>query len=439
LEQNLAENKLTPAQYRRNAIGFGSDMALFGVAMAFISSSTVLPAFIKSLTQSEVLVGVASGLTSAAWMLPQLVVASLVAQQPRKKPIMVTAACIGRPLMLVLAAVIWMLGERAPMVTVGITMATLFIFFVIDSVVSIPWFDVIAVALPARRRGRVLGIGTALSGIGGIGAGLVVRYVLSDACPLEFPTNFAALYGLAGIVFLFSAIGLLIIIEPKGRVEAHQKPGLKAVVRSLPGILRQDRGFQAVTAVRISNGLANIATAFYVLYATDHLGFGIEDTGFFVSAQVVGSLVAGLLMGVVQDKWGPLTHMRILILVTVAPPLLALLAGPIAGVWADGVWYVYLMLYLCLGISFGTMGWPFFNWIMEHAPDTQRPLYIGMINTLSALTMLAPTLGGVIVRHASYQAVFGLAVLACSVAWLLMAKIPDTRSAMSAESEPETA
>ena len=135
MEENRAENQLTPAQYRRNAIGFGSDMALFGVAMAFISSSTVLPAFIKALTQSEVLVGVASGLTSAAWMLPQLVVASLVAQQPRKKPIMVTAACIGRPLMLVLAAVIWLLGDRVPMVTVGITMATLFIFFVIDYLV----------------------------------------------------------------------------------------------------------------------------------------------------------------------------------------------------------------------------------------------------------------------------------------------------------------
>jgi len=439
LEQNLPEHKLTPAQYRRNAIGFGSDLSLFGVAMAFISSSTVLPAFIKALTQSEVLVGVASGLTSAAWMLPQLVVASLVAQLPRKKPVMVTAACIGRPLMLVLAAVIWLLGDRAPMVTVGITMATLFIFFVIDSVVSIPWFDVIAVALPPRRRGRLLGIGTALSGIGGIGAGLVVRYVLSDACPLVFPTNFALLYGLAGIVFVISAIGLLIVIEPEGRVEAHKKPGLRAVVRSLPRILRQDAGFQAVTAVRIVNGLASIATAFYVLYATDHLGFGIEDTGYFVSAQVMGSLVAGLLMGLVQDKWGPLTHMRILILVTVTPPLLALLAAPMAALWAGGVWYVYLLLYLCLGISFGTMGWPFFNWIMESAPDAERPLYIGLINTLSALTMLAPTLGGVIVRHASYQVVFALAVLFCIVAWLLMARVPDTRGETAVPHEPESA
>ena len=424
-----ARGALTRRQYRRNVWAFGADMALFSVAMSFISPTTVLPSFINTLTRSEVIVGLASGLTSGAWLLPQLFVASVVARMPRKKPIMVWAACIGRPLMVLLALVVGLLGTRAPTATLVIVLATLSVFFVIDAIVSVPWFDLVAVALPPRRRGRVLGTAQVVGGVGGIAAGVVVRYVLSDACPLPFPGNFAILYGLAGATFLVSALALGFIHEPPAPTDAKQAPEFRTILRAFPRILLRDRGFQIATTVRLLGSFAGMGSAFYVLYAMGNLGFRAEDVGLFVSAQVVGSLVAGLLMGVIQDRRGPLVHIRTSMIISLVPPVLGLLAAPVASLWQPGLWYIFLLLYFFLGISLGTMGFPFFNWIMEYAPDSDRPLYIGLINTLSAMAMLAPALGGVIVRTFSYQTVFVVALASGLAALLLSARIPSTREA----------
>jgi MFS family permease len=81
-----------------------------------------------------------------------------------------------------------------------------------------------------------------------------------------------------------------------------------------------------------------------------------------------------------------------------------------------------------LGIAAGSIGWPFFNWVLEHAREADRPVYIGMSNTLSALVMLAPTLGGWVAKTVSYPAVFALALCFGFAAWGLSSRLPDTRS-----------
>jgi len=89
--------------YSRNAKGFILSSGLFSVAMSFISATTVLPSFVAMLTNSEVLIGLSSSLMSGGWLLPQLFIASAVARLPHKRPLMVRAAWISRPLLLVLA------------------------------------------------------------------------------------------------------------------------------------------------------------------------------------------------------------------------------------------------------------------------------------------------------------------------------------------------
>jgi MFS family permease len=428
VKQEDAGTALTERQYRQNTWAFIADMALFQVAMSFVSSTTVLPSFVNALTHSEVVVGLASGITSLSWLLPQLFVASLAARTPHKKPIMVTAAWIGRPLMVLLGLAIYALGDRSPTATLVTVLAGIFIFFVIDAVVSIPWFDLVAVGVPPRRRGRILGIGQVIGGLGGILAGVVVRYVLSDTCKLAFPSNFALLYVLSGLAVVLAAVALSVLHEPKAGAGHGSVPGFREVLRSFPQILLHDRGFQWATVVRMIGGFSGLATAFYVLYGLNKLGFRAEDTGLFISAQVVGALVAGAVMGLVQDRWGPLAHVRTMLLMALVPPALALVAGPVAAAWQPGAWAIYLLLYFFLGLYVGTAGWPFFNWLMEYAPAGKRPLYIGLMNTLAAVPMLAPAMGGVIVRNLSYQAVFWVALAFGLLALSLSGKVPNTRA-----------
>jgi MFS family permease len=91
---------------------------------------------------------------------------------------------------------------------------------------------------------------------------------------------------------------------------------------SLPGILAHDRPFLWLIIVRVVSGFVTMASAFYILFATEKLGLAQSATGLFVSAQVAGSLTSGLVMGVIQDRWGPWIHMRVMICISRVPPVL---------------------------------------------------------------------------------------------------------------------
>lgn len=423
----LALEEPDPPHFRWNAPVFMLESALFTIAMSFLGTTTILPSLILKLSGSSVIVGLASGLQGGAWLLPQLLVASAIAHKPRQMPIMRRWAWMGRPIFLLVAFILWRWGLQMPGLALAAVIGGVVAFFAMDAVVSVPWFSVLAKTIPATRRGRLLGIGQMLGGLGGVGAGMVARYFLGEDSPLRFPENHALLLTISAIVFLLSAIFLSAIREPEASQISENVPSMGAVLKSLPGILAQDRHFVRLIIVRIIGGFAGLASSFYVLYATRHLGLSDAAVGLFLSAQVVGSLTAGLVLGATQDRWGPLVNMRALIVLSMVPPLLALGAAPLQRLAGQGVLYLYLLLYFFLGIYASSAGWPFFNWILEYADETRRPLYIGLVNTLGAATMLAPTLGGWLVEALSYPAAFAAAIVFALTAGALSLALPSTR------------
>ena len=416
-----------PPNFGRNAAALMTDMAMFQVGMTFIGSATVLPAFVATLTDSEVVVGLASGLTAGAWLLPQLFVASAVSRIPRKKPIVMWAAWLSRPILLLIALGIWLFAGSRPTLALGITLLGMVCFFLLDAVVSVPWFDLLGKLLPHRRRGRLLGTAQVVGGLGGIAGGMAVRSVLRGGGSLAYPANYALLFALGALSLIGSAIGLSFLREPPSKPSQGAVPSVKQVLASLPQIFVRDHAFRRLIIVRVLGSFVSVASAFYVLHATRNLGFAVEDTGLFVSAQVAGSLCGGLLMGALQDRYGPLTHMRTVIGISVLAPLIALCSQPLSVFLGEGLLYLYLVLFFCLGLYMSNMGWPYFNWVLEYCPEEQRPLYIGMINTLAALVMLAPTLGGLIVRNISYPAAFLVAAAFALTSLLLSRGVPSTR------------
>jgi len=420
-----------PPHYRRNATMFVLDMICFRIASSFVNGSTVLPVLIATLSQSELTVGIAQGLIDGAWFLPQLLTASWMAGVSRKKRVCVRMVILGRSLLLPLAVMVGFLGASRPKLVLLATILTFFVFYVADGVASVPWFEILAKALPDRRRGRVLGLGQVIGGVAGIGVGMAVRYILSDASPWTFPANYGVLVGLAACVFWLGMGPLLGLKEPKWEGRPERPPTVRETLRSLPGILRRDRAFARLIVIRFLNSFAGVAMAFYVLHGRENLGFGTADIGLFVSAQVFGSLLAGFLTGLVQDRYGPLIHMRCLLLLGAAPPILALLALPLQSVLGDALVYYYVLLYGVIGVYIGSFGCPYINWVFGHTQEAERPIYVGLMNTFAATAMLAPPLGGLLVSQFSYQVAF-IAALAFALAALVVSiGLADTRREQS--------
>jgi len=417
-----------PPHYRRNATMFVFDMICFRVASSFVNGSTVLPVLIATLSQSELVVGLAQGLIDGAWFLPQLLTASWMAGVTRKKRVCVRMVILGRSLLFPLAVMIGFWGAARPKLALAATILTFFVFYVADGVASVPWFEILAKALPDRRRGRVLGLGQVIGGIAGIGVGMAVRWILSEASPWTFPANYGILVGLAACGFWLGLGPLLGLKEPEWEERSERPPTVRETLRSLPAILRRDRAFARLIVIRFLNSFAGVAMAFYVLHGRENLGFGAADLGLFVSAQVFGSLLAGFLTGLVQDRHGPLIHMRCLLLLGAVPPILALLALPLQSVMGDALVYYYVLLYGVIGVYLGSFGWPYINWVFEHTQEAERPLYVGLMNTFAATAMLAPPLGGLLVSQFSYQVAFVAALAFALAALVASIGLADTRS-----------
>jgi len=432
LSRNESPNRLrdcqaAPPSYARNAWSIAGDIALFNVGIAFISQTVVLPSFVAALSNSEVVVGLASALLSGAWLLPQLLVAGKVAPLPRKMPVVLRAALLGRLPLPLVAVAIWLLGAQRPALTLAIGLTGLFFLWLLDGVASVPWFDVYAKVIPLRRRGRVTGVAQFAGGVAAVGSGLAVRFILGEESPWAFPTNYALLFALASIVLLAGLLSLSFVREPESRLPPQEVPSAREVLALLPNTLAHNRPFLKLVMVRLLSRFASVASAFYVLYATRGLGLGSDAPGLFVSAQVIGSLAAGLLTSVVQDRWGPVIHMRVVAALAALPPIIALSVGHWSGALGRHALYPYLLIYLFLGVSAGSMSWPHMNWLLECVDEEQRPFYIGALNTLGAVAMLAPAVGGLVVGVGSYSAVFALALLFSVGSLLASLSLPDPR------------
>lgn len=423
------QNQATYPHYRRNAIALALDNAFFGTGANFISTATVLMTFLATLTSNEVLIGAAVGLLNSAWLLPQLIAGSVAARQRRMKPMVLKAAWSTRPVLLPLALVVWLFAAEHPHLVFAATVLAIFCFFAGDAFTSVPWFSMLARVVPPDRRGRVVGIGGILGGLGGVGAGMLVRYVLADSARFPYPGNYGLLIAIGCLSILLSGVCLILVHEPEptGEPSAEVPPSFWQVLKRMPELLGHDVPFRKLVITKVVLGFAGLAGSFYVLYATRELGFDTAVTGYFVTAQVIGSMGSGLLLSYIQDHWGPLHHMRTLIVVAMLPPLCALLAGPLRTTWPEAVLPLYLALYFFSGVAWTNIGWPFFNWILEAEPEQHQPLYIGLLNTISAVSMLAPTIGGLLVRTVSYQAAFCVGMGFAIAALVLSFSLPSPR------------
>jgi len=81
-------------------------------------------------------------------------------------------------------------------------------------------------------------------------------------------------------------------------------------------------------------------------------------------------------------------------------------------------------------------GW--MNFVLEHAPELERPKYVGLTNTLNGVTTLFSILGGLILSwtNDNYVALFCLTLAGLSLSWPLALRLQDPRHAPLAQTAP---
>lgn len=389
--------------YRRNFGFFLTDNILFNVAMGIIGATTVVPDFVRRLTDSEILIGLFSTMFTIGFTLPQLFVARYIVRHERKKWWFVGPNIPVRFVILIFAGITAWIGRDRP----DLILLAFFICYAIaavgDGLVGVPWAELAGTSLDHRWRARMFGFTNAGTGVIMLMIAPLIGFVLSDAGP-EFPYNFALLFAASGTVFAISILPGLFFHELPGGKAVDKVPSFGEFLPDLGRLLRGDGPFRAFILTRIFTILFMMAYPFYIGYATVRLGLSSEvAVPVLLAMQTTGS-VTGALAYTWLGARNNLLYIRLALGGAAVLPISALLAGIV------GPLPLYIG-FLISGLVTSNLLLGYVNWIVGYAPPDRRPIYVGLANTVTAMiSLLAPFIAGTIVENLGYRPLFGVAL-----------------------------
>jgi MFS family permease len=229
--------------------------------------------------------------------------------------------------------------------------------------------------------------------------------------PASFSLCFTLTFG-----FMAASFAVLAMTRepfPSDAPETRATPDLPSWLR----ILRDNANFRAFLGVRILSQFAGMGFAFYVIYAVRKFGVSDATAASMVAILLLGQVLLGPVMGRLGDRW---SHRGMMAFGALGAALSAVLAWRAQSPsWFYGVF----LLEAAAIVAIWTI--PLALSVGFAADERQRPLYIGLSNTLPApAAILAPVVGGWIADAAGYETMFLISALAgllmALALWLLV-------------------
>jgi MFS family permease len=384
-----------PGNLRHNMLTLGADFAFFLVALAFVSQSTILPAFARHLGAPNVVIGAIPAVMTLGWFLPSLFAAGYTSTLPRKLPFILRYTVWERVPLLGLALAAFVVADRAPALALGLLLATLGLVTGVGGTLVPAWMDLVGRAVPVDLRGRFLALSSLAGSVGGLLASFATAWILATVAA---PHSFGVCFLLSTFFMGLSYWALALVREPPGGGGGAALP-LGAYLRRIPGLLQRDRNLSWFLTARALAAAGAMASGFYTVYALGVLAAGGREVGLFTAALFGGQAVGNLVLGWLADRAG---H-RLVVIAGVAATLGAnLLALGAPSLLAFNAVFVFA------GLHIGATNVSGFAVFLELAPTPDdRPTYIGLGSTMVApVAFAAPLLAGILADTVGFAPVF---------------------------------
>jgi len=378
------------------------DGGFFGLGMGFASFSAIIPLFVHHLTDSALLIGLVPAIHNMGWQLPQLLMAGWLSRVKRYKPLTLWMTIHERVPFLGLAAVALFVPQCPKAVILVATFLMLIWQGLGAGLTANPWTNMVSKVIPRELLGTFFGAqSAAFNGLAGVSA--IVAGILLDQ--LEAPYNFSLCFALT---FFFMGISFFFVSRTRepdspSRPEEH----LADIWKNSLGVVKRNSNFRAFLLVRVLSQFGGMAFAFYVIYAVQQFGMSDAAAGIMVAILLIGQVVLSPLMGRLGDRW---SHRGVMSFGALGAALSAILAWRATSAnW----FYAIFILEAVAVVAIWTI--PLALSVSFASSEEERPLYIGMANTLPApATILAPVVGGLLADAVGYHAMFLLSA-ACAL------------------------
>lgn len=411
--------EVNPRDVKRNYWMLSLDVIFYLFALAFMDQSTVIPAFLQTLTKNTIIIGAITAIRPAGIFLPQLWTAHYLRNRIHHKGFLVKVALISRVATALFAIVLFIAGPNDKLLILVSFLMMYSAFWTSEGYAGVPWIDLVAKSIPERLRGRLFGSTQFYGGILAIIAGLVISKILSMK-NISYPTNYAILIAIAAVFFSCSLFSLNRVREPAGEPEPHDDAFID-YIRNIRTMIAENIQLKKFLIIQILIGFFGMSLPFYILYAKKTGGLADGEVGILLAIQTLGTLLSSAASGYISDKFGP----RLIILATI---ITTLLAQALAFLILKPSFIMYSALFFIIGVVNGSTYIGLTNYLLEMADETKRKAYIGLMNTANAPTMLFPVIGGAIIKYSSYQTAFGITGAASILALVLISGLSHRES-----------
>jgi MFS family permease len=247
-----------------------------------------------------------------------------------------------------------------------------------------------------RWRGRFYGGAQFLGGIMGFGAGAMANHLLGALpAPAGIQACFWLSFGLSFISLVFIA-NLREVPYPDRAVRVP----FRVLLAGIPGLLRTHPSYRWFLTGRSTIALGTMGVGFVAAAALDS-GASVQDAASFASIYLLSQSLAGVVWGLIGDRWGWKLVLEAEAVTLAAGMLAALVGGSVA---------MYGGALALIGMSNAASIISDPNLTYEVAPPDDTSRYLGVTSTLIAPALaVAPLIGGLIAGLVSYPVLFGLA------------------------------
>jgi MFS family permease len=353
------------------------------LAEQIASPGLVLPWFLSALGAPAAFAGFLVPIKRVFSLLPQIVVAGSIRAYPRRKWFWVAAGSV-QALMLFLVVLTAIFD--GPVLTGVIVLFLFAVFSTASGVGSVAFQDVMGKTIPKGRRGRLLAVRATSGGILTLAAGAVLYTFITDESPVS---TYYILIGSAAVLWMLGAFLFAQIREAEGATEGGRnaidelKEGFRLVREVIP--------FRQFIITRIFYVSVALSVPFYALYARELTGAGASNLGIFVVVTGIAQILSSPFWGFFSDK-SSRTVLLLSGLFAVAGGLLALILGVSSEELHTAI--AYSPVFLLVGFAEAGVRVGRKTYLVDAAPERERPLYVAMSNTIvGAVALIAGGLG----------------------------------------------
>ncbi len=393
------------------------DGGFFGFGLGFSSFTTFLPLFLAKFTSSPLLFSLIPAIHGLGWQLPQLFSVNRIKKMTRYKPVVLKMSLHERLPFVGFALMALLLSKYSP--TVGIIM--FFALFVWQSIgagfTANPWQNMISKIIPASSLGAFFGFQSSasnlLASIGSIAAG----YILST---YDASQGFFICFALTGICMSISYLFLSLTKEHEHTLQTGPNAHV-SLRKQIRDVLSTNKDFVKFFVSRSVYQIATMGSAFYIVYWVSTVSILNEKTAGIITGVLTASqMIAAPTFGWLADRWG---HRKIYILgaiFAVVSSLMAIISSDMNGLLNPELSAFLAMILIGFSLSiFWTVG---LSYSLSFGDEQEKPLYVGIINTLGApIAIVVPILGGVVASKSNYPTTFFLSAVAGVSAIVILA------------------